>query len=162
MEEIVVIFPVYSCLTRLILHLIFPSGSNAAGSSIYNLCRTVEFIRLLCIILWTRTESWRESETWPQTEQLCFCCFFTKKWRTSVYFVWQPIPLFWTSGDVYPGFQSHSGFLACVPLRLCAMYSSNSPLVLHLLTSWRTAMLSSSTIQSKPMLVTDFDLSEKI
>ena len=31
------------------------------------------------------------------------------------------IPLFWTSGDVFPGFQSQSGSLACVLYRLCAM-----------------------------------------
>ena len=45
------------------------------------------------------------------------------------------IPLFWTSGDVCPGFQSHGGPLACVPNRLCTMDSSDSPLVPHLPTS---------------------------
>ena len=40
-----------------------------------------------------------------------FVYFFKKKiWRTSVLFVGPLIPLFWTSGDVYPGFQSQSGY----------------------------------------------------
>ena len=47
------------------------------------------------------------------------------------------IPLLWTSGDVCPGVQSKGGSLACMLCHLCATYSSNSPLVQHLLTSWR-------------------------
>ena len=36
--------------------------------------------------------------------------FFKKKiWRTSVIFVGPLIPLFWTSGDICPGFQRQSG-----------------------------------------------------
>ena len=34
-------------------------------------------------------------------------------WMTSVLFVRPLIPLFWTFGDVCPGFQSQDGFLAC-------------------------------------------------
>ena len=33
------------------------------------------------------------------------------------------IPLFWTSGDVFPGFQSQGGSLASVLCRMCAMNS---------------------------------------
>ena len=33
------------------------------------------------------------------------------------------IPMFWTSGDIFPGFQSQGGFLACVPHWLCTMDS---------------------------------------
>ena len=39
--------------------------------------------------------------------------FFLKFWRTHVLFVGPLIPLFWTSGDVCPGFQSQGG-LACM------------------------------------------------
>ena len=34
-------------------------------------------------------------------------------WRTSVLFVGPLIPLFWTSGDICPGFQSQCEWLAC-------------------------------------------------
>ena len=48
------------------------------------------------------------------------------------------IPLFWTSGDVSSGFQSHRGqphsCLAYVPYVLYVLW--DSPLVWHLLTSW--------------------------
>ena len=66
-----------------------------------------------------------------------FCWFFFKKkiWRTHVLFVGPLIPLFWTSGDVSPGFQSQGGSLTCVLLRLHTMNSSDSPLLRHLLTS---------------------------
>ena len=50
-----------------------------------------------------------------------FCFFQNKIWRTCIFFVGALIPLFWTSNDICPGFQSHSGslvcFLACVILR---------------------------------------------
>ena len=39
--------------------------------------------------------------------------FFKFFWRTHVLFVGPLIPLFWTSGDVCPGFQSQGG-LACM------------------------------------------------
>ena len=35
--------------------------------------------------------------------------FFRNFWRTSVVFVGPVIPLFWTSGDVCPGFQNQGG-----------------------------------------------------
>ena len=37
---------------------------------------------------------------------ILFSCFFINFWRTQVLFVWAHIPLFWTSGDVCPEFQS--------------------------------------------------------
>ena len=46
---------------------------------------------------------------------------------------WALIPLFWTFGDIYPGFQSQGGF-PCLHA-FCAMDSWDSPLVQHLLTS---------------------------
>ena len=49
------------------------------------------------------------------------------------------IPLFWTSGDVSPGFQTQGGSLTCVLCRLHAMNSSDSPLVWYLLTVWGSA-----------------------
>ena len=45
------------------------------------------------------------------------------------------ISLFWTSGDICPGFQSQGGSLTCILPCLHKMYSSDSPLVCHLLTS---------------------------
>ena len=36
----------------------------------------------------------------------CYSNFFFNLWMTEVLFVGSLIPLFWTSGDVYPGFQS--------------------------------------------------------
>ena len=59
--------------------------------------------------------------------------------RTSVYFfkkIGGPKSLFWISGHVCSGIQSQGGFLACVLHSLCAMGSSDSPLVWLLLTSW--------------------------
>ena len=41
------------------------------------------------------------------------------------FFVGPLIPLFWTSGDVCPGYQSQGGSLACVLSRLRAMDSSD-------------------------------------
>ena len=46
-----------------------------------------------------------------------------------------PTPLLRTSGNVYPGFQSQNGSFDCVLCHLCAMDSSDSPLVRHLLDS---------------------------
>ena len=46
---------------------------------------------------------------------LKFLCF----WRTQILFVGPLMPLFWTSGDVCPGFQSQGGSLACVLSCLC-------------------------------------------
>ena len=62
--------------------------------------------------------------------------FFQNFWRTWVLFVGPLIPLFWTSGDIYPGFQSQVGSLACMLPCLCTTDSWDSPLVQHLLTSW--------------------------
>ena len=42
-----------------------------------------------------------------------FSSFFLNFWRTHVLFVGPLIPLFWTSGDICPGFQSQGG-LACM------------------------------------------------
>ena len=56
--------------------------------------------------------------------------------RTSVLSVGRLIPLLWTSGDSCCGFQSQGWTLTCMLPVLHAMYSSDSPLVRHLLTSW--------------------------
>ena len=58
-----------------------------------------------------------------------FSCFFFKIWRIPSLFVGPLIPLLWT------GFQSEGEFLTCVLTCLCAMDSSDSPLVRHLPTS---------------------------
>ena len=57
------------------------------------------------------------------------------------FFVGPLIPLFWTSGDVCPGFQSPSGFPHLFASFLCAV-ESDSPLVWPLLTSGRPAWCS--------------------
>ena len=57
-------------------------------------------------------------------------------WRTWVIFVEPLMTLVWSSGDVSLGFQSCGGYLSCVLCCLCAMDTSDSPLVQHLLTSW--------------------------
>ena len=61
---------------------------------------------------------------------------FKKIWRTSVLFWGSLIPPFWTSCDVYSGFQSQGGFLACMLPCLGAMDSSDSLLVQNRHTSW--------------------------
>ena len=38
-------------------------------------------------------------------------------------------PLFWTSGDICPGFQSQGRSLTCMLSHLCAMDFSDLPLV---------------------------------
>ena len=50
------------------------------------------------------------------------------------------IPLFWTYGDVCPGFQSQARFLTCVRCHRRAVDSSGSPPVPHLLTSSRSPL----------------------
>ena len=50
------------------------------------------------------------------------------------------ISLFWTSGDVCPGFQSQARFLTCVRCHRRAVDSSDSPLVPNLLTSSRNPL----------------------
>ena len=64
-----------------------------------------------------------------RTKILLLFFLFFNFWRTSVFSVESLVPLFWTSGDIYPGFQSHGG-----PPCLHAMDSPDSPLVWHLLT----------------------------
>ena len=54
-------------------------------------------------------------------------------------FVRPLVPLIWTSGEVCLGSQSQGTSLPCMLHHLHAMDSSNSPLVLHLLTSWQQA-----------------------
>ena len=54
-------------------------------------------------------------------------------WRTWVLFVGPLIPLFWTSGDVSPGFESKGGSLACV---LCCLHAMNSEIHLWYDTCW--------------------------
>ena len=40
-------------------------------------------------------------------------CFLKKFWGHKSFFLGPLIPLFWTSGDICPGFQSKGGSLAC-------------------------------------------------
>ena len=47
--------------------------------------------------------------------------FLKKNSKTRVLFVGPLIPLFWTSGDVSPGFHSQGRFLACMLSCLCAI-----------------------------------------
>ena len=70
-----------------------------------------------------------------------FCLFFFKVFLADTCpFLGPLVPLFWISGDVSSGFQSQSGF--CL-IRYFFFAEANvmyipqdSPLVLHLLTSW--------------------------
>ena len=59
-------------------------------------------------------------------------------WTISVLFMGRLIPLFWTSVDDCPRFQSQGAFLPCV-FCLIAMDSSGSPLSWHRLTFWWAA-----------------------
>ena len=77
--------------------------------------------------------------------------FVFKFWRTQVLFVGPLIPLFWTSGDVCPGFQSQGGslfvcFLTCVILRFI---SGSTPANL-LVTSMVTNPFRSTHLQGCP------------
>ena len=65
--------------------------------------------------------------------------FWKKSWRTSVLFVGPLIPLFWTSSDICPWFQSQGRSLSCVLPHLCVMILLDSFLDQHLLTSWHGA-----------------------
>ena len=53
------------------------------------------------------------------------CLFFLFFWRTSVLFVGPLIQLFWSSGDIFRGFRSQDGSLACILPCLDAMDSSH-------------------------------------
>ena len=77
-------------------------------------------INILCAIsvIYKKTKLDRLSRS-------CIRLFFKNFWRTSILFVRSPIFLFWTSGELCPRLQG-----------LCAMDSSDSPLVLHLQTPW--------------------------
>ena len=74
----------------------------------------------------------------PQTNLFCLLTsilpeifiFLKKMWRTKVLLVEPLIPLFWTFGDVCPGFQSLSRSFLCDFL---PVWSSDSTLVWHLL-----------------------------
>ena len=99
---------------------------------------------------WTiRNLSWKNAK-WQCRRNFLWQCFQVsfgtyffkiKIWRTWVLFVGPLIPLFWTSGDFSPEFQSQGGSLACVLPRLRTTDSWDSPLVRHLLTSWQPAWL---------------------
>ena len=54
-----------------------------------------------------------------QTDFWNFLNLFKRKRKTSVFFMGPLIPLFWTSGGVYLGFQSQGGSLACVTGPIC-------------------------------------------
>ena len=62
-------------------------------------------------------------------------------WRTQVLFVGPLIPLFWTSGDVFSGFQSQSGqpYLHLMEAYMLHVLRDYSPLVWYLTTSWQLA-----------------------
>ena len=74
-------------------------------------------------------------------------------WRTQVLFLGPPIPLFWASGDVCPGFQSQGGslacFLACVILRFTSgttpadcieVSTAAKPFLIHVLADVSTSI----------------------
>ena len=67
--------------------------------------------------------------------------FLFNFWRTSILLMGSLIPLFCTSGVIWPGFQSQgrSMSLACMLCHLHATVSSDSPLVWHLPISWQPA-----------------------
>ena len=48
---------------------------------------------------------------------------------TPVVFAEPLIPLFWTSGDICPKFQSQCGGITCMLPHLCAIDPSDSPVV---------------------------------
>ena len=81
-----------------------------------------------------------DAQTSVHSKRVPVTIFFLKIfWRTQVLFVGPLITLFWTSGDIYPGFQCQGGSLTCLLCHLHAMDSSDLPLVWHLLTSWQPA-----------------------
>ena len=82
----------------------------------------------------------RHSKSW-----FGFWYTFQKK----VLFLGPLIPLFWTSGDFCPEFQSHGGYPTYVLRCLHAMDSSDPPLVRHLLTSWRPVWQPRSLIHNR-------------
>ena len=59
----------------------------------------------------------------PSYSQMTCPLFFFLICRTRVLFGGPLIPLFWTSGDVCPGFQSQGGFLTCM---LSSKFDKNS------------------------------------
>ena len=61
---------------------------------------------------WTNFKPLNLHSLWGDTFLLNF-------WRTQVLFVGPLIPLFWTSGDVCPGFQNQVGSHFCVSSHLC-------------------------------------------
>ena len=63
-------------------------------------------------------------------------CFKYNFWKTYILFQGLLIPLYWTSGDTFPGFQSQGGSITCMFSCLHAMDFSDLPLVQHLLTSY--------------------------
>ena len=69
-------------------------------------------------------------------------------WRTLVLFKGPMIPLFWTDGDICPGFQSQGGSLTFMLHHLHHLHSSDSPLVRHMLTSWQLVCQPSDLIHS--------------
>ena len=65
--------------------------------------------------------------------------FFKKILADTCPFLWPLVPLFWISGDVSSGFQSHSGLPYSHCGGKCNVRSWDPPLVLHLPTSWQLA-----------------------
>ena len=66
------------------------------------------------LLAWERVRS--HHTEWKRKRKRIFSCrlfFFKNFCRTQVLFVGPLIPLFWTSGEVFPGFQNQGGFLAC-------------------------------------------------
>ena len=82
-------------------------------------------------------------------------------WRTLVLFVRPIIPLFWTSSAVCLGFQSQGGSLTCVLCCVCAMNSSDSPLVRHLLIFWWPE-LQPSLLGALPFVKKDLAVQEQL
>ena len=75
----------------------------------------------------------------PVIKRLRSKLFFLKIFGGHESFFGPLIPLFWTSGDICPGFQSQGRSLACVLSHLHTRDASDSSLVRHLPTSWQPA-----------------------
>ena len=101
----------------------------------------------------TRT-SWSRGQCSTNWAKSTFSCqpeflwpFFFNFWRTQVLFVWPLIPLFWTSGDISPGFQSQGGSLACMLHGLFKSCSIDSRNVQHVKWYMKQSSLQKSSAQ---------------
>ena len=126
-----------------------PGGARVPGAPLGS-ANAISTRRIVSYANVTKTEKrYRTEQKQHKRFLICLCMsdckhfqicktartFFQTSWRTPA----GPLtPLFWTSGDVCPGFlsiQTRVDSLIRVLHRLHAMDSSDSPLVQHLLTS---------------------------